>query len=128
MAEAGINVRGLANLNRALRQADRDVRLGIREEYRNVAEPVRAVAETLALANIRNIGVPWSRFRVGITQRAVYVVPKQRGARGRNQRRRRPNLARLMYPQMQNALDRNQAEIERRFNAMLFGVADKFNR
>ncbi len=127
MADA-IRVKGLTGLNRALAQADRNVRLGIRAEYRTVAEPVRADAETLSLANIRNVGVPWSRMRIGITQRAVYVVPKQRGARGRGNRRRRPNLAGLMYPQMQKALDINAPGIERDFNEMLFGVANKFNR
>lgn len=123
-----IRVKGLADLNRALAKADRDVRLGIRSEYRTVAEPVRADAESLSLANISHIGVPWSRMRIGVTQRAVYVVPKQRGVRGRSRSRRRPNLARLLYPQMQKALDKNQAEVERRFNQMLFDVAAKFNR
>lgn len=123
-----IRVKGLADLNRALAQADRDVRLGIRAEYRKVAEPVRADAEQLALGNISHIGVPWSRMRIGVTQRAVYVVPKQRGVRGKDRRRRRPNLAGLLYPQMQKALDQNAAEIERSFNQMLFDVASKFNR
>ena len=126
MAESGIKVKGLANLNRALQVADKDVRLGIRAEYRTVAEPVKADAELLARANISHLGAAWSQMRIGITQRAVYVVPKQRGARGRS-RRRRPNLAGLMYPQMQQALDQNQEEIELRFNAMLHGVATKFN-
>lgn len=125
----GLEVHGLANLNRALRLADKDVRLGIRSEFRTVAEPVRADAERLASASIRNLGVPWSQMRVGITQRSVYVVPKQRGVRRRGERgRRRENLARLMYPPMQQALDRNEAETERRFNRMLEGVAGKFNR
>lgn len=120
-------VKNLANLNRALRQADKDVRLGIRKEYRTVAEPVRADAERLAVANIRNVGLPWSRMRIGITQRVVYVAPRQRGARG-NRRLRRANFAGLLGPQMQHALDRNRPEIVRRFNHMLLNVADKFNR
>ena len=127
MADA-IRVKGLADLNRALAQADRNVRLGIRAEYRKVAEPVRSDAESLALANISHIGVPWSRMRIGVTQRSVYVVPKQRSTKGRSRSRRRPNLALLMYPQMQKALDRNADKVERSFNEMLFGVADKFNR
>lgn len=125
MADA-IRVKGLADLNRALRLAEKDVRLGIRAEYRTVAEPVRADAESFAAASISNIGVPWSQMRIGVTQRAVYVVPKRRGVKKRS--RRRPNLAGLLYPQMQKALDVNTDEVERRFNAMLFGVAAKFNR
>lgn len=126
---SGVEVHGLRNLNRALRVASKDVRAGFRAEYRHVAEPVRQDAEVLARSSIRNLGVPWSQMRIGITQRAVYVVPKQRGVKGRGrQQRRRENLARLLYPPMQKALDRNAAEVERRFNRMLEGVADKFNR
>lgn len=124
---AGIRVKGLADLNRALRVADKDVRLGIRAEYRTVAEPVRADAERLVGANISNIGDEWPRMRIGITQRVVYVAPRQRGVRGRGPKRRR-NLAGLMAPQMRQALEQNRPEIERRFNAMLHGVAVKFNR
>lgn len=124
MAE-GIKVKGLADLNRALRVAEKDVRLGIQAEYRKVAEPVRADAESLAAASITNIG-DWSGMRVGVTQRSVFVVPKKRGSK--NRKRRRPNLSGLLYPQMQKALDVNAAEVERRFNAMLFDVAAKFNR
>ncbi len=65
-------------------------------------------------------------MRIGITQSKVYVVPKSRRKGSKN--RRRPNLAREMFPQMQKALDNNTTEVERRFNEMLFDVAAKFNR
>lgn len=125
--QGAIRVKGLADLNRALKVAERDVRLGIRAELRHVAEPVRADAETLATARISHIGPNWSRMRVGVTQSSVYVVPRQRGTK--TGRRKRPNLAvRLMNDAMQPALDRNVPEVERRFNAMLYDVAAKFNR
>ncbi len=122
-----IRVRGLTDLNRALKVAEKDVRLGIRADLRHAADPVRADAETLATARISHIGVDWSRMRVGVTQSLVYVVPRKRGTK--DQRMKRPKLApRMMNESMQPALDRNKPEIERRFNEMLYGVAAKFNR
>ena len=125
--EGAIKIKGLTDLNRVLRVAEKDVRVGIRAELRHTAEPVRADAEQLATARISNIGINWSRMKVGVTQSSVYVAPRQRGTKTR--RRKRPNLAvRMMNEAMQPALDKNTAEVERRINAMLHGVADKFNR
>lgn len=122
-----IRVKGLADLNRALRVADKDVRVGVRAELRHAAEPVRADAETLAAIQISNIGIPWSRMRVGVSQGSVYVVPRKRGTKVRS--RKRPNLAvKMMNEAMQPALDRNKDDVERRLNAMLYTVAAKFNR
>ena len=127
---AGIDVRGLRDLNRALRFADRDVRLGIRKELRGIAEPVARSAEVLAVEKIPRIGVAWSRMRVGQTQRAVYVAPKQRGVKGRGHaRRRRPNLNPLLLNRsMLPALERHEPELVANFDRMLHRVADNFNR
>lgn len=127
MAVSEVRVRGLAELNRALRRTDRDVRAGIRKELRGVAEPVRAQAEQLAASEIRNIGHDWSRMRVGITTDTVYVAPRKRGVkRGANKRK---NLAPLLMDRaMQPALDDNTGLVERRFEAMLGQVTDDFSQ
>ena len=123
-------VRGLADLQRALKTADKNVRLGVRRELRQVAEPVRADAQELAAAEIRNIGPAWSRMRTGVTRRVVYVAPRQRSRASRtNPRLRRPNLAGLLMGQaMEPALQRHQPQIEREMEQMLDRVADQFNR
>lgn len=123
-------VHGLADLQRALAKAEREVRLGVRKELRQVAEPVRAEAQQLAAGTIRNIGPAWPRMRVGVTRNLVYVAPRQRSRTSRtNPRVRRPNLAGLLMDQaMQPALDRNQTRVERELEQMLDQVADRFNR
>ena len=97
MAEWRVAVRGLRELNRTFKHAPKDVRRAIRDEYRTVAEPVRSTAATLAASSIRRIGPKWSQMRTGVTQRLVYVAPKQRGVKTRGaDPRRRPNLGDLL--------------------------------
>lgn len=120
-------VKGMRQLQAALAQADRDVRFGVTQTMRNVAEPVRQDAETLAATRIRNIGTDWSRMRVGVTRRMVYVAPRRRGVKPGHPASR-PNLARLLRTRaMDVAEQRNQAEVRRRFERMLDHMADRFN-
>lgn len=109
-AERTIRIEGLADLNRAFALADRKVRLEKNAQLRELAEPVRADAESLAVATIPRIGIPWSRMRVGVTRTTVYVAPRQRGSRQPGTRR--PNLAGLLHGRaMVPALNANQQEI-----------------
>lgn len=111
-------VEGLAGLQRAFRVADATLVKELRDTLREVAEPVRSDAETLARSAIPRIGLPWSQFRVGVTSTSVYVAPRQRGVR-RGQRGR-PNLADLLLGRsMLPALDRNQSRIEGEMELML---------
>lgn len=124
----GLKVRGLANVNRALRGVEKDTAKGIRKEIRDFAEPVRESAENLASTSITNIGVPWSRMRIGVLTHSIYVAPKQRGVKGKGRNRRRPNLSPLLMNRaLQPALDRHAPELERDFNRMLERVSVKFN-
>ncbi len=124
-ATGAILVKGLRDLNRALKHADRDTRLGIRKVERQVAEPVRVEAQELAVREISHIGTEWSRMRIGVTQKLVYVAPKQRRKRGTP----RPNLAGLLMTKaMEPALERHRTEIERNMEQALDEMADNFNR
>jgi len=127
---AEVRVKGLKELNRALKRTDKEVRLGIRKELREVAEPVRSQAETLAGSEIRNLKGSWTRMRVGITLDTVYVAPRERGIKSRGlSKRKRPNLAPLMMNRaLQPALDRNADWIEQRFTNMLDGVCNDFSK
>ncbi len=136
MAEgAAINVKGLLELNRALKFADRETRLGIRKQERELVKPVKLDAEQLAVREISHIGKPWSTMRIGITQKLVYVAPKQRGSKARraavSPRRRLSDqrfAGRLMDEAMQPALDRNVEKIEKGFEDVLEHMADNFNK
>lgn len=120
--EATIRVEGLRELDRAFREADKDIARDFRRTLRQAAEPVRVDAEALSVAGIRRITPEWARMRVGSTSAGVYLAPKSRSVRGRSPKRR-PNLADLLMGRaMEPALERNSAEVERRVDRMLAGV------
>ena len=130
-------VKGWREVNAAFAHTDRDIRLGWRAEQRQVAEPVRRTAETLALSSIRQMPASpkWSRMRTGVTRNMVYVAPRQRGVRwnkknpGYRFEMRRPNLADLLMERaMQPALEQHEHDIEARFEQLLDHAADNFNR
>lgn len=117
-AVEGIQVEGLRSLQRAFKAADKALSRELRTNLRKVAEPVRADAERLAVASIPRIGVPWSRMRIGVTLRAVYLAPRQRGTRLRQ--RRRPNLAELLLGRsMEPALEQNEPRVIAGFEELL---------
>jgi hypothetical protein len=123
-------VRGERELSRAFAKADRDTRLRWRRTLRELAEPVRSDAEQLALQTIRNMASSpkWARMRTGVTQKMVYVAPRQRGVRGRGPKRR-GNLADLLMDRaMQPALDRHRGDVERAVELLFDRIADDFNR
>lgn len=114
---ATIVVTGLDKIQRDLARSVPAVSEGLRVGLREAAEPVKRDAETLARTQIpgmRRAAVspaPWSEMRIGVTQRAVYVAPRQR--RRTNQSLRRPNLFDLiMNRSFEPALDRNMAAVE----------------
>jgi hypothetical protein len=127
-----VPIRGFAELYTALAKADRQTRLGLRAGLRDVAEPVRKDAETLAGSEIRRMPLSpkWSKMRVGVSRNLVYVAPRQRGVKTRGrQQLRRPNLADLLMDRaMQPALDRHENEIVGRFDEIVGRIVDDFNR
>lgn len=119
MPFTGVRVRGLRELDRAFKLADKAEQKELREALRDAGEPVRADAEQLARTNIPRIGPVWSEMRTGVTSKVVYVAPKAR-ARSGNPRRKRPNLAALLLGRsMEPALERNIGEVERRVGVAL---------
>lgn len=125
-----LSVRGYRELKIAFRYADNEIRKELDNRLRGVAEFVRTDAEELALGRVRNVGVPWSRMRVGVTSKSVYVAPKKRGVRRRGpEGRRRPNLADLLMDRaMQPALDGNQREILAGVDALLADIGRGWER
>lgn len=125
-----VRVQGYRELQAAMKTYERDVRLGMRRELREAAEPVRAGAEALARSEIPRIGERWPRMKVGLTKSSVYVAPRERGVKGRGySSRRRPNLAGLLMDRaMQPALDQNTEQAVRKIDELLDREAARFNR
>jgi hypothetical protein len=129
MAGVALAVEGYEDVLRGLKTADKSIRLGVRKEIRQAAEPVRATAEALAVARISGIdeGDSWSKMRVGVTQTSVYVVPRKRGLKVGSRKRR--NLAPLMQARaMEPALFYHQDEVFRHVQSLIDREADRFNR
>ena len=78
MAGSFVVVEGFADLIRASRQFERDARLGLRKELREIARPAEKAAEGKTLETFSNIGDKWWSMRVGISRNLVYVAPTQR--------------------------------------------------
>lgn len=116
-------VEGLAELNRAFRRSEARLDREFRPALKDAAEPVRDDAERLVGQTLRNLrpGAPWTGMRVGVTAHSVYVVPKQRGRFTRQNRGRyaRPRFKFPIGSQMNVALDRNIAGVERSIDALL---------
>jgi hypothetical protein len=110
MASFAVHVDNLAQLDRAFKRADTALHRELRQSLVRAAEPVRSTAEELAVSGIPRIGAQWSRMRVGVTARSVYVAPKTRGRRGAL--RKRPNLALLLLGRsMLPALEQNEPRV-----------------
>lgn len=119
MPTVGIRVEGLREMERLFKLSERGMEKGIREALEAGSESVRVDAQSLAVVSIPNIGIPWSRMRIGVRSTTSYVAPLERG-RGSNPRRRRPNLKQLLLGRaMEPALERNRDKVRRDFQQAL---------
>jgi hypothetical protein len=125
-----VYVKGLAEVNYLLSKADKETRLGLRKEEREVAKPISSDAERLTVQNIprTTLGkVRWWEMRIGVTQTLIYVAPKQKGVRGKGPKRRKKFAPLMMERAMEPALKRHESEVEQRFEHVLDYVAGRFN-
>lgn len=130
VSEQTIAVRGLRDLTRAFAAADKTLQRELRTRLRDAAEPVRADAQASASREIRNVreNSSWSRMRVGVTQRLVYVAPRERGAQRARQKRRPQFGDLLMNRAMAPALERNRDRVLRELDDMLGDVGKAWER
>lgn len=119
----------MRELQRLFARAGDEARRELRSELRLVAEPVRGDAEALAASSIRRIGIKWSRMRIGVTQKLVYVAPRQRGVKGRGvDKRRRPAFATLLQERaMEPVLRRNEPRIVADLEGVFERLAEKWS-
>lgn len=118
-----ILVKGLRELLRVTDQLPKDVKRGVRDELRKVAEPVRADATRLFVARV---GGP-DQTRYGISVRKVGTVTVE-------QRRRRttgkhPEFGeRQMRKAMVPALERNEQLVVREMDGVLADMERRWGR
>ncbi len=125
--EGGITVEGFRELQRLFAKADKESRAGMRALEREVAAPVQADAEGFAVTRIPKITPRWATMRIGITRTLIYVAPKQRGAKGAANPRRRPKFGVLLAVRaMQPAADKNQPLLEQRTERFFDEVARRW--
>lgn len=123
-----LTVRGLRDLQKAWAVADKETSKELRSALRDAAEPVKTDAQTLAATSIKRPktgGPDWSRMRVGVTRKSVYVAPKQRSTRNKSMRREKW-ADRIAFRAMQPALDRNIHQVEAKVDDALGTVGRKW--
>lgn len=118
---AKVAVKGYHELVRSFDRMQGKLKSEVRQELVAVGEPARSAAQSLAIANVRNIGEDWSQMRLGITSALVYVAPR---ARSRRRGSRRPNLAVLLLERsMLPAVRKNEPAILAGLDRMLGRLA-----
>ena len=124
---AAIHVHGLTSLQKAFKLASPDLKKELRASLRTAAEPVRRTAELNAETGIRRMTLPWSRMRVGVNQKLVYVAPRKRGTK--DARRKRSNVAGLLLDRaMVPALHANTQVVVHELEQMLDTVGRDWER
>ncbi len=115
------------DLAKSIPAASKALTFGLHES----ARPVSQLAQSLSLSRIgENHGhkmqrsPQWAVTRIGVTRKAVYIVPRERGVRpGEDPRRSRPNLVGLMMGKsFEPALELGGDLVERNVTRVLEGV------
>lgn len=131
MASAAIRVEGLADLQRAFRVANKEVARDVRTAIEQAGEPIRQHAQMLIRTEVSGMArsqIPWWTIRTGVERNTIgYIVPAQRGVRGRSRRARR-NLAGLIAEREQRALEANSGRVVEEFEEALGDVAKAWAR
>ncbi len=135
MPDQAVHVKGLRELERAFKLADKAEAKMLRTTLKEAGEPVKRLAEGKAAAKIRRIHtegakVDWAQMRLGVRRSAVYLAPKQKGRASRSNRAlRRPNLKDLLLDRaMIPALDERREEVVRNVEHMLDTVGSRWER
>ena len=121
-----LRVEGLAQLQRHFAVIDKEIAGELRDGLRKAAEPVESHAERLTLAKIGLGRVPWYTMRIGVTRYGVYIVPRQRGSRNPNRRRR--SYRTTVLPRMLAAVRANEGRVRREAEVAINRSIDRWGR
>lgn len=127
-----IRVTGFQNVSRSFSRVSKTAKKNLNVRLKEAIEPVRESAQELGPARIRNLrvgrsrnNIRWDAVRSGVTQRAAYIAPVERGVKSRgNARFRRGTSAGTGPPSFDDlvldrayepALAMNRSEVVERF-------------
>jgi len=130
MATGTVRVEGLRDLERAFRLVSKEETKLLRKELKAAAQPVKLAAEGKAVTAIRRMphSPRWAVMRIGYARNLVYMVPKQKGVRGRGPRARRNLSGLLLDRAMIPAAQQNRSEVEQRVQHMLDTIGQQWER
>ena len=119
-------VEGLRDLLRVTDQLEKDVRLGVRNELRKVAEPARDQANALFLSRVSPVA---RQTRYGITVRNTGMVEVEQRVKGRGKHGpksvKRPNFSVLQW---ERVLDPVSVDASARMEKAMGDVLDRLER
>ena len=127
-----IRVTGFQNVSRGFSRVSKTAKRNLNVRLKEAIEPVRESAQEFGPSRIRNLrrgrsknNVRWDAVRSGVTQRAAYIAPVERGVKGRgNVKRRRGTSVGTGPPSFDDlvmeraylpALALNRSEVVQRF-------------
>lgn len=120
MSNTAVRVKGLRELQRALKDADKELRLAVRAELREAGEIVRREGQALFE---RYSPKSAAGYRVRVRMRGVAVEQSLRRTTGQH-----PEFGRLQLREaLEPALDAKEGEVMGRLEEALDNVADRFN-
>lgn len=125
---------GMRELNRDLKATGPAVVKQMRIGLRIAVEPIKKDAEALAQSDISGMRrakrkpPPWSVQRIGQNSREVYMVPKEKGARGVTEsKRRRPAFASLLLGRSYDpAVEANRGQVANTVEHLVSVVTREF--
>ncbi len=133
---AGVIIAGYNELQRSFTKLGPAAKGALNEGLKESAEPTAQLAEVYSRDPERISGMQrgnpkarpaWAVTRIGVTQHAVYIVPKQRGIKGFDPKNR-PNLVGLMLEQsFIPAMEENTPLVAERVTNLLKIVTDSMN-
>lgn len=88
-----VRIKGLRELERAWKVADKEEQKLLRKAIRQAATPVKQTAEGLSRSTIPRIGGPWSVMRIGYGKHIAYVTTREKGRASRSN----PGLRRAKF-------------------------------
>lgn len=130
MAVSAVRVENLDGLMRAFKMVSREEPKQLRKGIRDAAQPVKLAAEGKAVSSIRRMSrsPQWAVMRLGYARNLVYMVPKQKGVRGRGPRARRNFSQLLLNRAMIPAAEQNRAAVMLAVQRVLDTVGRQWER
>lgn len=121
------HVHNVAQVNQQLDALGGEIKTQGQKELLALGRLVEHSAEARAFT-VRNMTVSWAQFDTRSVPNLVYVVPHQKGVRGKGPRKRQRFDNTLMNRVLLPALYANRPVVTRRYAALVDRVTKQFNK